>query len=112
MASGVAARIFKGLGLSSSKRSIGMLLLSWLLNIFWLGINYFWRFASVKVLVAVPVLLLIYAAMALVAYVYWGVRQVLEQNAPYANMMVGIIVAITLLYLNYNLLQYMLAAVQ
>ena len=108
MATGTTGKILTTLGLSSTNRSIFMLLLVWLLNVAWLGINYFWRIASMQVLVGVQILLLVYGAMALVAYVYWGVKQVREQDAPYANVLVGVIVAITLLYLNINLLQYVL----
>ncbi|MCC9137677.1 hypothetical protein ACFSKU_09095 [Pontibacter silvestris] len=107
-----AENIFRTLGLSSAKRSISMLLFSWFLNVIWLAVNYFWHFASVEVLLAMPLLLLIYAAIALVAYIYWGVRQVREQGVPYAGVMVGVIVAVTLLYLNYNLLQYVLVALR
>jgi hypothetical protein len=85
-----------------------MMVVAWALNVFWLGLNYFWRFASVEVLLAIPILLLLYALLALLAYTYWGVREVQEQDAPYANVMVGVIVAVTLLYFNYNLLQFVL----
>ncbi|MFT2007394.1 hypothetical protein ACMA1I_01860 [Pontibacter sp. 13R65] len=108
MATGTAGKLLIRLGLSSTNRSIFMLLLVWLLNVVWLATNYFWRIATVQVLVGVQVLLLVYGALALVAYVYWGIRQVREQDAPYAGVLVGIIVAITLLYLNVNLLQYVL----
>ena len=87
-----------------------MMVVSWFLNVLWLALNYFWRFASVEVLLAVPVLLLLYALLALVAYTYWGVREVREKDAPYANVLVGVIVAVTLLYFNYNLLQFVLGA--
>ncbi|RIJ36802.1 hypothetical protein [Pontibacter oryzae] len=106
-----AAKFFRGIGLSSGNRSILMLVIAWALNLFWLGLNYFWRFASVEVLVALPILLLAYALVALVSYIYWGVRKVREQDAPYANVMVGTIVAITLLYFNFNLLQFVLQAI-
>ncbi|AKD03182.1 hypothetical protein POKO110462_04650 [Pontibacter korlensis] len=107
-----AAKFFRGIGLISDKRSILMLVVSWTLNLFWLGLNYFWRFASVEVLLAIPILLLLYALLALVGYVYWGVREVQEEEAPYANVMVGVIVAVTLLYFNFNLLQFVLQAIQ
>ncbi|WP_092102255.1 hypothetical protein [Pontibacter chinhatensis] len=107
-----AARFFRSIGLVSGKRSMLMLVVSWTLNLFWLGLNYFWRLVSVEVLLAIPVLLLLYALLALVAYVYWGVRQVQEEEAPYANVMVGAIVAVTLLYFNFNLLQYVLQALE
>jgi len=110
MADTVAARFFRRMGLSSTSRSILMMVLSWLLNVLWLGLNYFWRFVSVKVLLAIPVLLLLYALLALLAYTYWGVREVLEKDAAYANVMVGVIVACTLLYFNFNLLQFVLRA--
>ncbi|PRY16228.1 hypothetical protein CLV24_10172 [Pontibacter ummariensis] len=87
-----------------------MLVLAWLLNLLWLCLNYFWRFASIEVLLAIPILLLLYALLALVAYTYWGVREVRENDAPYANVMVGVIVAVTLLYFNFNLLQFVLDA--
>lgn len=89
-----------------------MLVVVWTLNLFWLGLNYFWRFASVEVLLAVPVLLLLYALLALFGYVYWGMREVREREAPYANIMVGVIVALTLLYFNVNLLQFVLQAIE
>ena len=85
-----------------------MLVVAWTLNLLWLGLNYFWRFASVEILLAIPILLLFYALLALLAYTYWGVREVREQDAPYANVMVGVIVAVTLLYFNYNLLEFVL----
>lgn len=87
-----------------------MMVASWALNLLWLGINYFWRFASVEVLLAIPILLLLYALLALVAYTYWGIREVQERDAPYANVLVGVIVAVTLLYFNFNLLQFVLGA--
>ena len=87
-----------------------MMVASWALNLLWLGINYFWRFASVEVLLAIPILLLLYALLALVAYIYWGIREVQERDAPYANVLVGVIVAVTLLYFNFNLLQFVLSA--
>ncbi|WP_255709863.1 hypothetical protein [Pontibacter harenae] len=34
------AAFFSTIGLSSSRRSISMLMLSWFLNVLWLGINY------------------------------------------------------------------------
>ncbi|MCX2738527.1 hypothetical protein [Pontibacter anaerobius] len=107
-----AAKFFKSIGLSSGKRSIFMLVVAWTLNLLWLGLNYFWRFASVEVLLAIPVLLLLYALLALISYIYWGIRQVQEQEAPYANVMVGVIVAVTLLYFNFNLLQFVLQAIE
>lgn len=110
MADTTTARFFRGIGVGSANRSILMMVVSWFLNVLWLGLNYFWRFASVEVLLAVPVLLLLYALLALVAYTYWGVREVREKDAPYANVMVGVIVAFTLLYFNYNLLQFVLGA--
>lgn len=86
-----------------------MLVVAWVLNLAWLGVNYFWSLVPVSVLVAIPVVLLVYALLALGAYVYWGVKQVREQDEPYANLMVGVIVAITLLYLNYNFLEFILS---
>ncbi|MCJ8167543.1 hypothetical protein MKJ04_22060 [Pontibacter sp. E15-1] len=112
MATSTAARFFKGIGASSANRSIVLMVLTWLLNVLWLGLNYFWRFASVEVLLAIPVLLLVYALLALLAYTYWGVRDVQEKDAPYANVMVGVIVAVTLLYFNFNLLQFVLGVIQ
>ena len=107
-ATGTTGKLLIRLGLSSTNRSIFVLLLVWLLNVVWLGVNYFWRIASVQVLVGVQILLLLYGVAALVAYVYWGLRQVREQDAPYINVLIGVIVAVTLLYLNVNLLQYVL----
>ena len=111
MAAGRIANALGALGLGSPNRCIVMLVLVWLLNVLWLGLNYFWRFASVEVLLAVPVLLLLYGLVALLAYVYWGVKRVREEEAPYANVMVGVIVAITLLYFSFTLLQFVLEAV-
>ncbi|WP_187264200.1 hypothetical protein [Pontibacter beigongshangensis] len=108
MATGSIGRMLTRLGLSSNNRSIFVLLLVWLLHVVWLGINYFWRIASLQVLVGVQILLLAYATLAVGAYIYWGVKQVREQDAPYASVLVGVIVALTLLYLNINLLQYVL----
>ncbi|OKL39070.1 hypothetical protein [Pontibacter flavimaris] len=105
------ARFFRSIGLISGKRSILMLVVSWTLNLFWLGLNYFWRIASLEVLLAIPALLLLYALLALIGYVYWGVREVQEQDAPYASVMVGVIVAATLLYFNFSLLQFVLQAI-
>ena len=102
-------RFLSILGLSSTKRSLLMLVVAWVLNLAWLGVNYFWSLVPVSVLVAIPVVLLVYALLALGAYVYWGVKQVREQDEPYANLMVGVIVAITLLYLNYNFLEFILS---
>ncbi|MBC5992954.1 hypothetical protein [Pontibacter cellulosilyticus] len=104
------ASVFKTIGLGSGKRSMLMLVLVWILNVAWLGLNYFWRLASVDVLLAVLILSLAYAVAALIAYIYWGVRDVREKEAPYANLMVGIIVALTLLYFNFELLQIVLRA--
>ncbi len=112
MAQRFTAKFFTGIGVGSANRSILMMVLAWLLNVLWLGLNYFWRFASVEVLLGIPVLLLIYALLALLAYTYWGVRDVQEKDAPYANVMVGVIVAVTLLYFNFNLLQFVLGAIQ
>ena len=109
MADSPTAKFFSKSGVGSATRSILMMVVSWFLNVLWLGLNYFWRFASVEVLLAVPVLLL-YALLALVAYTYWGVREVREKDAPYANVMVGVIVVVTLLYFNYSLLQLVLRA--
>ncbi|GHA70009.1 hypothetical protein [Pontibacter akesuensis] len=106
------ARLLTSIGLGSGKRSILMLVVAWALDLFWLGLNYFWRFASVEVLLAIPILLLLYALIAVAGYLYWGVREVREQDAPYAGVMVGMIVAITLLYFNFNLLQFVLDAIQ
>ena len=89
-----------------------MLVVAWVLNLAWLGVNYFWSLVPVSVLVAIPVLLLLYALIALVAYIYWGVKQVREQDEPYSNLMVGVIVAISLLYLNYNFLEFILSVTQ
>lgn len=85
-----------------------MLVLVWILNVAWLGLNYFWRVASVNVLLAILILFLAYAVAALVAYIYWGVRDVREKEAPYANLMVGVIIVLTLLYFNFELLQIVL----
>ncbi|GAB3827383.1 hypothetical protein [Pontibacter rugosus] len=113
MAAGSTAveRLFLSIGLGSGTRCILMLVVVWTLNLLWLGLNYFWRFASVEVLLAVPALLLLYALLALLAYVYWGIREVQEQEAPYATVLIGVIVAATLLYLNFTLLQFVLQAV-
>ena len=108
MAETATAKFFRGIGIGSTSRSILMMVIAWAMNVFWLGLNYFWRFASVEVLLAIPILLLLYALLALLGYTYWGVREVREQDAPYANVMVGVIVAVTLLYFNYNLLEFVL----
>ncbi|GAB3540818.1 hypothetical protein GCM10027443_39190 [Pontibacter brevis] len=108
MAQTATAKFFRGIGIGSTNRSILMMVVAWALNVLWLGLNYFWRFASVEVLLAIPILLLLYALLALLGYTYWGVREVREQDAPYANVMVGVIVAVTLLYFNYNLLEFVL----
>lgn len=108
MAVGKFPAFFSAIGLSSSRRSILMLVVVWVLNLAWLGFNYFWQLVPVQVLVAVPGLLLLYALIALVAYTYWGIRQVKEEDAPYANVMVGVIIALTLLYLNYKFLQFVI----
>jgi hypothetical protein len=89
-----------------------MLVVAWALNLAWLGVNYFWSLVPVSVLVAIPVLLLLYALLALGAYIYWGLKQVREEEEPYANLMVGVIVAATLLYLNYNFLDFILSVTQ
>jgi hypothetical protein len=107
-----AAIVFRGFGLSSAKRSILMLVLVWIVNIAWLGLNYFWRIASINVLLAILVLSLVYAIMALVAYIYWGMRDVQERHGNYANLLVGAIVAITLFYFNFDLLQIVLDVVE
>jgi hypothetical protein len=107
-----AASVFKGFGLSSAKRSIVMLVLVWILNIAWLGLNYFWRIASIDVLLAILILSLIYAVIALVAYIYWGIRDAQAQEGSYANLMVGVIVAFTLLYFNIDLLHIVLDVVE
>ncbi|MDX5482788.1 MAG: hypothetical protein LPK07_13990 [Hymenobacteraceae bacterium] len=109
MAAGKEIQFLRALGLSSTKRSILMLVLAWVLNLLWLTINYFCSLVPIPVLIAIPVLLLIYALIALAAYVYWGVKRVREQDEPYANVMVGVIVAATLLYLNYNFLEFILS---
>ncbi|MBX0333592.1 hypothetical protein K3G39_10120 [Pontibacter sp. HSC-14F20] len=96
--------LFRVLGLGSTRQSILMLIVAWTLNVAWIGFNYFWRLVSESVLIAIPVLLLIYGVLALVAYVYWGIKGVREQDEPYAGVLVGVTVAITLLYLNYTLL--------
>ncbi|GAB3198837.1 CHASE2 domain-containing sensor protein [Pontibacter aydingkolensis] len=106
------ASVFRSIGLGSTKQSMLMLVLVWILNVAWLGLNYFWRIASVNVLLAILILFLAYAVAALAAYIYWGVRDVKEQETPYANLMVGVIVAITLLYFNFELLQIVLNALQ
>ncbi|WP_114778273.1 hypothetical protein [Botryobacter ruber] len=111
MAAGSTVNLLAKLGLGSPNRCLVMLVLVWLLNVLWLGLNYFWRFASVQVLLAVPILLLVYGLVALLAYVYWGVKRVREEDAPYANVMVGVIVAITLLYFSFTLLRFVLEAV-
>lgn len=102
------AKFFRAIGLRSTKRSILMLVVTWTMGIAWLGFNYIWSLVPVQVFIAVPLLLLAYAVTALVAYIYWGVREVREKDAPYANVMVGVIVAVTLLYFNYYLLQIVL----
>ncbi|WP_439881351.1 hypothetical protein ACSX1A_19750 [Pontibacter sp. MBLB2868] len=102
------ARFFRAIGLRSTKRSILMLVVTWTIGIAWLGFNFFWSIVPVQVFIAVPLLLLVYAVTALVAYAYWGVREVREKDTPYANIMIGVIVAITLLYFNYYLLQIVL----
>jgi hypothetical protein len=109
MAGEKEVQIFRAMGLGSTRRSILMLVLVWILNVAWLGMNYFWSLVPVSVLIAIPVLLLLYALVALVAYVYWGVKGVREQEEPYANVMVGVIVAITLIYLSYTLLDALLS---
>ena len=106
------ASVFRSIGLGSTKRSMLMLVLVWIINVAWLGINYFWRFASVDVLLAILMLFLAYAVAALIAYIYWGVRDVREKEAPYANLMVGVIIVITLLYFNFELLQIVLRALE
>ena len=106
------ASVFRSIGLGSTKRSMLMLVLVWIINVAWLGINYFWRFASVDVLLAILMLFLTYAVAALIAYIYWGVRDVREKEAPYANLMVGVIIVITLLYFNFELLQIVLRALE
>jgi hypothetical protein len=108
----VAALVFKAIGLRSSKRSILMLVATWILSLFWLGINYFWRFASIEVLLTIPIILLCYAVVALIAYIYWGVRDIHENDSSYANLLVGSIVAFTLLYFNVALLQFLTSALQ
>lgn len=105
-------RLLRLLGLGSTRRSILMLVVSWTLNVAWLGFNYFWQLVPYSVLVAIPVLLLLYSVMALLAYVYWGIKGVREQDEPYASVMVGVIVAITLLYLNYTLLDALISLSQ
>ncbi|PKV66709.1 hypothetical protein [Pontibacter ramchanderi] len=109
MATNKGIAVFRALGLGSTRRSILMLVLAWILNVAWLGFNFFWSLVPESVLVAIPVLLLLYGLLALIAYIYWGVKGVREQDEPYANIMVGVIVAITLLYLNYTLLDALLA---
>jgi hypothetical protein len=102
------AQFFKSMGLSSSKRSILAMVVTWVINLFWLGVNYFWGLAGLSVLITVPVVLLLIAIIALAAYIYWGIRKVKEQDAPYANIMVGVIIAVTLLYFNFKFLQFIL----
>lgn len=106
------ASVFRSIGLGSTKRSILMLVLVWVVNIAWLGLNYFWRIASVDVLLAILIFFLCYAVAALVAYIYWGVRDVRENEAPYANLLVGVIVVVTLLYFNFELLQIVIRALE
>jgi nitrogen fixation-related uncharacterized protein len=103
-----AASFFTYLGLSNTNRSILALVLTWILHALWLGLNYFWRLVSVEVLLAVPVLLLLFAVIALVAYLYWGIQKTKYEDAPYANIIVGFTIAVTLLYFNYSLLQLVL----
>lgn len=112
MAAGRVAQIFSALGVGSTKQSILKMVIAWVLNLLWLTVNYFWNLVPVAVLIAIPVLLLLYALIALAAYVYWGLKQVREQDEPYANLMVGVIVAGTLLYLNYNFLEFMLSVIK
>lgn len=89
-----------------------MLVWAWVLNVAWLGFNYFWSLVPMSVLVAIPVLLFAFGLLALAAYIYWGVKGIREQDEPYANLMVGMIVAVTLLYLNYTLLDALLSISQ
>lgn len=112
MATDKGIALFRVLGLGSTRRSILMLVVSWTLNVAWLGINYFWSLVPESVLIAIPVLLLLYGVLALVAYVYWGVKGVREQDEPYASVLVGTIVAITLLYLNYTLLDALISLIR
>ncbi|MBD1398240.1 hypothetical protein H9Q13_13805 [Pontibacter sp. JH31] len=112
MAAGKVVPFLRALGLVSTKRSILMLVLTWVLNLAWLTVNYFWNLVPIPVLIAIPVLLLIYALIALAAYVYWGVKGVREQDEPYANVMVGVIVAASLLYLNYNFFEFILSVIK
>jgi hypothetical protein len=101
------------IGLSSAKRSILMLVAAWVISLTWLGFNYFWRFATVELLLAIPVISLIYSLLALVAYIYWGMREMIEQQEDsYAGIVVGAIVAVTLLYFNFNLLQFVMEAIK
>jgi hypothetical protein len=109
MATDKGIALFRALGLHSTQRSILMLVVSWTLNVAWIGFNYFWRLVPVSVLIAIPVLLLLYGLLALAAYVYWGIKGVREQEEPYASVLVGVIVAITLLYLNYTLLDALIS---
>ncbi len=81
----------------------------WVLNLAWFGLNYFRQLVPAAVLVAIPALLLLYAILALAAYVYWGLKEIREQDIPYANLFIGVIIAGTLLYLNYQFLQLALS---
>ena len=89
-----------------------MLMMSWTLNVAWLGFNYFWRLVPESALIAIPVLLLLYGLLALLAYVYWGIKDAREQDESYASVLVGVIMAVTLLYLNYTLLDALLSISQ
>ncbi|MCP2042451.1 hypothetical protein [Pontibacter sp. HSC-36F09] len=109
MATDKGIALFRVLGLGSTRRSILMLVVAWTLNVAWLGFNYFWSLVPKSVLIAIPVLMLLYGVLALVAYVYWGVKGVREQDEPYASVLVGVIVALTLLYLNYTLLDALIS---
>ncbi|MFD2516272.1 hypothetical protein ACFSRY_20540 [Pontibacter locisalis] len=104
------AQMLRNIGLRSSKRSILMLVVAWVLSLAWLGVNFFWRFASVEVLLIIPILSLSYAIASLFAFIYWGVRDIRERDSSLANLLVGVIVAVTLLYFNFSLFQFALAA--
>ncbi|WP_242926713.1 hypothetical protein [Pontibacter vulgaris] len=112
MAAGKEAAIFRKLSLSSAKKSMAAQLLVWVLNLAWFGFNYFWQLVPAFVLVAVPALLLMYAILALAAYIYWALKEIREQDAAYANLFIGVVIAGTLLFLNYKFLHLALSVYQ
>lgn len=109
MGSEPVARFLRAIGLSSTRRGILAMVVTWILNLLWLILNYFWSLVGYTLLVTIPVILLVIALTALAAYIYWGMKDVKEKDAPYANVMVGVIIALTLLYFNYQFLQFILA---